>query len=52
MNKTDKELAVDVVVAYLRAWSGEGKTPTKFDGLSPLIEMVYKTIHALDDSGK
>lgn len=52
MNKTDKELATEIVCAYLQAWSGKGKTPTEWDNLTPLIRMVYETIQELPDNDK
>lgn len=52
MAKTDKEITSEIVCEYLRAWSGQGKEPTKWKDLSPLIEMVYKTVSNLENQSK
>lgn len=52
MMKTDKELAVEVVSAYLLAWfSREQESMRPLDGntLEALIKDAYNAIHSLPD---
>jgi predicted transcriptional regulator len=49
MNKSDKELAVEIVIAHLNAWSGEGKKAVDTAQLPNLIQTVYDAIHKLPD---
>lgn len=55
MSKTDKELAVDLVIAQIQASSiikhNDIKTGSiiKADSVSTLIEQYYKTLSSLDD---
>lgn len=48
MEKTIKELTTEIVCAYLDAWSGDNKVPTKMAELPDLINTVYNTLKALD----
>lgn len=52
MMKTDKELAVEVVSAYISAWfsrSQESIRPLDGDTLETLIKDAYNAIHSLTD---
>ena len=56
MSKTNKELAVDVAIAYIEASSklvhGNGSSHglTKFDNVQQIIQGVYNTLESLDSS--
>ncbi len=54
-NKTDKELAIEVAIAYIQA-TGERKLPNggsanllSFDNLEAVIKTVHKTLKSLKD---
>jgi hypothetical protein len=47
MSKTDKELATEIVTAWLDAWSGQGKVPAKINELPDLIQTVFDAVHKL-----
>ena len=50
MNKTDKELTVEVVNTFVEAWNGKSNTNAlNADNLVDLIKCVYNTIHSLDE---
>lgn len=44
MAKTNQELTVEVVCAFLQAWGGEGKRPCTAEELPNLISTVYNSI--------
>lgn len=49
MNKTDKELATDIVCAFLNnVGSVPGGIPMQADNLKALIRDVYETVSNLD----
>ncbi len=51
MGKTDKELTVEVVTAYLAAWSSKENTVAiNGAGLECLIQDTYNVISNLDKS--
>lgn len=46
--KSDKELAIEVVVSFMEGWnSRSGTAPLTADNVSNLIKSVYKTISEL-----
>ena len=58
MSKTNKELAVDVAIAYISA-SGYAKAPNgastgpyNLEQIEKVIEHVYSTLEALDKDNK
>lgn len=54
MDKTDKEYTIDIVIAYLNAWSSQtmGSPPINTIKLPELISSVYDTIHSLENEAK
>ncbi len=53
MPKTDKELTTEIVCEFLRAWGTQSNcVPIKIDTLPCVIEIVYNSIHSLDNSEK
>lgn len=56
MSKTNKELAVDVAIAYIEASSrlviGNGASSglVKFENVQNIIKNVYSTLESLDSS--
>lgn len=48
MSKTDKELTIELLSAYITSWNSKGSTQAiNFDDLQNLIKTTYKTIHDL-----
>lgn len=49
MSKTDKEYTIEIIIAYLNAWSSQnsGSPPINTIKLPELISSVYNTIHSL-----
>lgn len=48
MSKTDKELTVELLSAYITSWHSNGSTQAiNFDELQNLIKTTHKTIHEL-----
>lgn len=54
MDKTDKEYTIEIIIAYLNAWSSQnsGSPPINTIELPELISSVYNTIHSLDSESK
>lgn len=53
MNKSDKELATDIICSYINAWGTQNNCiPVKSSELPGLIQSVYNAIHSLDESEK
>lgn len=51
MNKTDKELTVEIVNAFINSWSGNPKfAPCTIESIPEIIRTVYDTISNLDKS--
>lgn len=52
MPKTDKELAVELASAYIRAWFSrqEPKKPLDGETLAALVKDAYDAVHALPTS--
>lgn len=48
MNKSDKELTVDVVNTFIQSWNAKNSTVAlNSDDVVNMIGAVYKTIHSL-----
>ena len=48
MNKTDKELTIDVVNTFIQSWNAkDGTCALKADDVIDLIKCVYQEIHSL-----
>ena len=54
MSKTDKEYTIEIIIAYLNAWSSQnsGSPPINTIKLPELINSVYNAIHSLSDESK
>ncbi|MDR2903929.1 MAG: MucR family transcriptional regulator [Clostridiales bacterium] len=49
MPKTDKELTAEIVISYVSSWHQvSGRAAITGPTIVDMINLVYKTIHALD----
>lgn len=50
MEKTDKELTIEVVNTFIQSWQAKSNTtPLKANDIKDLINTVYNTVHSLKD---
>lgn len=48
-SKSDKELAVEATVEYIKSWNAAGRTTTATtENFIDALKAIYSTIHSLD----